>query len=90
MFVSAFAWPHSRDAAAASWIMGAAIAMNAFAAIWAAPARYFNAVLGGISLGWHVTAAADQQVTLFNGAAVSLLVVLLSLVPPRRALLSAS
>jgi hypothetical protein len=89
LFVSAFLWPHSGDAAAASWIMGTSIAMNAFAAIWAASARYFNTVLGLLSLGWHITAAADQSATLVNGAVVSGLVILLSLVPPRRRLAAA-
>jgi hypothetical protein len=90
LFVSAFVWPHSRDAAAASWIMGACIAMNAFASIWAPQARFFNTVIGVLSLGWHITAAADQSVTLANGALVSGLVILLSLVPPRRRLAHAS
>jgi hypothetical protein len=84
LFASAFLWPHSGDAAAASWIMGASIAMNAFAAIWAPPARYFNALLGLLSLAWHITAASNQTATLVHGAVVSGLVILLSLVPTRR------
>jgi hypothetical protein len=84
LFVSAFAWPHSRDACAAAWISGAMITMNAFAAIWASPTRFFNVLLGGMALGWQATAAADQPAARLNGIIVSGLVIALSLVPPRR------
>ena len=90
LFISAFVWPHSRDASAASWIMGASIAMNAFASIWAPPARYFNTVLGVLSLGWHLTAAALHTPTLVHGAVISGFVILLSLIPPRRQLAQVS
>jgi hypothetical protein len=75
LFTSAFMGPHTRDAAAASWIMGAMIAMNAFASIFAWPVRYFNA--------WQVSAAAGQPLLLVNGAIVSGLVVVLALIPGR-------
>jgi hypothetical protein len=83
LFVSAFLGPHTRDAAAASWIMGAMIGMVAFAGIFAWPARYFNAVLGGISLAWQASAAAEQPVTLVNGVVVSGLIIVLSVIPNR-------
>ena len=84
LFVSAFLLPHTWDSCAASWIMGSTIAMNAFAAIWAAPARYFNALLGLMSLGWQTTAAAHEPATLTNGVLVSGLVIVLSVLPARR------
>jgi hypothetical protein len=84
LFVSAFAWPHSRDACAAAWIMGACMGMNAFAAIWASPARFFNVVLGGISLAWQAAAAENQPLAFTNGVGVSLLVIVFSLIPSRR------
>jgi hypothetical protein len=83
LFVSAFMGPHTRDAAGASWIMGAMIAMNAFASIFAWPARYFNVLLGAISLAWQVSAAAGQPVLLVNGVLVSGLVIVLALIPGR-------
>jgi hypothetical protein len=83
LFTSAFMGPHTRDAAAASWIMGAMIAMNAFASIFAWPVRYFNVLLGAISLAWQVSAAAGQPLLLVNGAIVSGLVVVLALIPGR-------
>jgi hypothetical protein len=85
LFVSAFMGPHSRDASGASWIMGAMIAVNAFASIFAWPVRYFNVLLGGISLAWQLSATAGQPVLLVNGVAVSALVIVLSLVPVRAA-----
>ena len=84
LFISAFLWPHSSFAFAASWIMGSCIAMNAFASIWAPPARYFNVVIGAMSLGWQLTAAAREPATLVHGVIVSGLVVLLALAPLRR------
>jgi hypothetical protein len=84
LFVSAFAWPHSRDACAAAWISGAMIVMNAFAAIWASPARFFNVLLGGMALGWQASAASHEPAARLNGIIVSGLVIALSLVPPRR------
>lgn len=83
MFVSAFAWPHSRDACGAAWISGAMIGMNAFAAIWASPARFFNVILGGISLAWQAAAATHEPAARLNGMLASGLVIALSLVPPR-------
>ena len=83
LFVSAFAWPHSRDACGAAWISGAVIAMNAFAAIWASPTRFFNVILGGISLIWQAAAASHEPAARLNGIVVSVLVIALSLVPPR-------
>ena len=84
LFISAFAWPHSRDACAAAWISGAMIAMNAFAAIWASPARIFNVVLAGIALAWQVAAASHEPTARVNAMVVSGLVIVLSLVPPSR------
>lgn len=84
MFVSAFAWPHSRDACAAAWISGALISMNAFGAIWASPARFFNVVLGGISLAWQTAAATHEPAARVSGMVASCLVIALSLVPPPR------
>jgi hypothetical protein len=84
LFVSAFAWPHSRDACAAAWISGAMISMNAFAAIWASPARFFNVLVGGIALAWQAAAAAHEPAARVNGIVACGLVVVLSLVPPRR------
>jgi hypothetical protein len=84
LFVSAFLWPHSSFAFAASWIMGSCIAMNAFAAIWAPPARYFNVPLGAMSLGWQLTAGAAQPLTLVHGVVVSMLVILLAFIPLRQ------
>jgi hypothetical protein len=83
LFVSAFAWPHSRDACAAAWISGAMIGMNAFAAIWASPVRFFNVILGGLSLAWQAAAATHEPAARMNGIVVSALVIALSLVPPR-------
>lgn len=83
LFISAFLWPHSSFAFAASWIMGSCIAMNAFAAIWAPPARYFAVPLGAMSLGWQLTAASDQPLTLIHGVIVSGLVALLAFMPLR-------
>lgn len=83
LFVSAFMGPHTRDAAAASWIMGAMIAMNAIGSIFASPARYFNVLLGAISLAWQASAAAGQPVLLTNGVVVSGLVIVLALIPRR-------
>jgi hypothetical protein len=57
--------------------------MNAFAAIWAPPARYFNVLLGAMSLGWQLTAASEEPLTLIHGVLVSGLVVLLSFMPLR-------
>lgn len=85
LFVSAFLWPHSSFAFAASWIMGGCIAMTAFAAIWASPARYFNVVLGAMSLGWQLTAASKEPLTLVHGVVISGTVIALSFVPQRRA-----
>jgi hypothetical protein len=84
MFVSAFVWPHSRDACAAAWISGAGIAMNAFGAIWAPQVRYFNLPLGFLALVWQVSAAGNDARTLMSGLISSLLVVLFSLVPSGR------
>jgi len=83
MFVSAFAWPHSRDACAAAWISGAGIAMNAFAAIWASQVRYFTLLLAGMSLVWQASAAGDDRLTLISGVLSSGLVIAMSLVPPQ-------
>ena len=84
LFVSAFLWPHSSFAFAASWIMGGCIAMTAFAAIWAPPARYFNVLLGAMSLGWQLTAASNEPLTLVHGVVISGLVIALSFMPLRR------
>lgn len=84
LFVSAFAWPHSRDACAAAWISGAMIAMNAFAAIWASPARIFNVLIGGMALVWQMAAASHEPAARINGVVVSGLVIALALVPARR------
>jgi len=84
LFVSAFAWPHSRDACAAAWISGTMIAMVAFAGIWASPVRFFNVILGGIALVWQAAAASQEPTARMNGIIVSALVIALSLVPPRR------
>jgi hypothetical protein len=86
MFVSAFAWPHSRDSCAAAWISGAGISMNAFAGIWASPMRWFNVLLGGMSLVWQASAAqaAGDSLSFTNGVVTSALVIVLSLVPSRR------
>lgn len=84
MFVSAFAWPHSRDSCAAAWISGAGIAMNAFAAIWASPVRFFTLLLGGMSLVWQASAAGSDVAALTSGVVSSGLVILFSLVPSRR------
>jgi hypothetical protein len=84
MFVSAFAWPHSRDACAAAWISGAMISMNAFAAIWASPVRFFNVLLGGMALVWQMAASAHEPMARISGIVASGLVIALSLVPPRR------
>jgi hypothetical protein len=84
LFVSAFAWPHSRDACAAAWISGAMIVMNAFAAIWASPARFFNVLIGGIALVWQAAAAAHEPAARMNGIVCSALVIALALVPPRQ------
>ena len=83
LFVSAFAWPHSREACAAAWISGAMIGMNAFAAIWASPVRFFNVILGGLALVWQAAAAIHEPTARLNGIVVSGLVIALSLVPPR-------
>jgi hypothetical protein len=83
LFVSAFAWPHSRDACAAAWISGAMIGMNAFAAIWASPVRFFNVILGGIALAWQAAAASQEPAARITGIVASGLVILFSLVPPR-------
>jgi hypothetical protein len=85
MFVSAFAWPHSRDACAAAWISGAGISMNAFAGIWAPPVRIFNVLLGGMSLAWQASAAqaAGDSLSFTNGVVTSALVIVLSLIPSR-------
>ncbi|HWA70777.1 MAG TPA: hypothetical protein VG937_00510 [Polyangiaceae bacterium] len=83
LFVSAFAWPHSRDACGAAWIAGAIMGMNAFAAIWASPVRYFNVILGALSLAWQASAAAHEPAARLNGIIVSALVIAFSLVPPR-------
>lgn len=83
LFVSAFAWPHSRDACAAAWISGAMIGMNAFAAIWASPVRFFNVILGGLALAWQAAAAVHEPAARIHGIVVSGLVILFSLVPPR-------
>jgi hypothetical protein len=83
LFVSAFAWPHTRDECGASWIMGSMIAMNAFSSIWASPVRYFNVLLGGMSLLWQAAAAEHDRLTWTNGVLVSGLVVLLALLPSR-------
>lgn len=84
LFLSAFLWPHSSFAFAASWMMGSFMAMNAFAAIWAPPARYFNVLLGGMSLAWQLTAASREPWTLVHGLLVSGLVIVLSFLPMRR------
>ncbi|HVY27838.1 MAG TPA: hypothetical protein VHB79_14885 [Polyangiaceae bacterium] len=83
MFVSAFAWPHSRDACAAAWISGAGIGMNAFAAIWASQVRYFTMLLGGMSLVWQASAAGNDQLALISGVVSSGLVIAMSFVPPQ-------
>ena len=83
LFVSAFAWPHSRDACAAAWISGAMIGMNAFAAIWASPVLFFNVILGGIALAWQAAAASHEPAARLSGIVASGLVILFSLVPPR-------
>jgi hypothetical protein len=83
MFVSAFAWAHSRDACAAAWISGVAITMNAFAAIWAPQVRYFNVLLGGMSLVWQASAAGHDRAALMSGVISSTLVIALSFVPTR-------
>jgi hypothetical protein len=57
--------------------------MNAFAAIWASPVRFFNVILGAFSLAWQVSAAADEPAARINGMVVSALVIVFSLVPPR-------
>lgn len=85
LFVSAFAWPHSRDACGAAWISGAMISINAFGAIWASPARLFNVLLGGMALLWQNAAAHDEPVARVNGIVVSALIVLISLIPARSA-----
>jgi hypothetical protein len=83
LFVSAFILPYSRDACAAAWIMGSCMGMTAFAGIFASPARYFNLVLGAISLAWQATAASHERAALVNGVLVSALVLGLCLVPRR-------
>jgi len=83
LFVSAFAWPHGRDSCAAAWISGAMIGLNAFAAIWASPVRFFNVILGGLALVWQYAAASHEPAARLNGVVVSGLVIALALVPPR-------
>jgi hypothetical protein len=83
MFVSAFAWPHSRDACAAAWISGAGIALNAFAAIWASQVRYFTMLLGGMALVWQASAAGSDRAALISGVVSSGLVIALSFIPPQ-------
>jgi hypothetical protein len=83
LFVSAFAWPHSRDACGAAWISAGIMGMTAFAAIWASPARFFNVILGGIALAWQLAAASHEPAARLNGIVVSALVIALSLVPAR-------
>ena len=83
LFVSAFAWPHSNFACAAAWIMSGCMGMAALAGIFASPARYFNVVLGAISLAWQASAASHQLAALINGVVVSALVLGLCLVPRR-------
>jgi hypothetical protein len=83
LFVSAFIFPQTRDACGAAWIMGACMGMNAFAGLFASPARFFNVALGGISLAWQASSAAEQPAALINGVTVSGLVIAFSLVPSR-------
>jgi hypothetical protein len=83
LFVSAFAWPHSRDACAAAWISASMMGMTAFAAIWASPTRFFNVILGGMALVWQIAAASYEPAARLNGIIVSALVIAFSLVPPR-------
>lgn len=84
LFVSAFAWPHSRDACGAAWISASLIGMTAFAAIWASAARFFNLIMGGMALIWLTAAASQEPAARVNGIIVSVLVMAFSLVPPRR------
>jgi hypothetical protein len=83
LFVSAFAWPHSRDACGAAWISAVMMGMTAFAAIWASPARFFNVIMGGMALIWQAAAASHEPAARLNGIIVSGLVIAFSLVPPR-------
>jgi len=84
LFVSAFAWPHSRAASGAAWMSGVMIAMIAFSAMWASPSRFFNVVVGGIALAWQAAAAAHEPAARLNGIIVCGLVIALALVPPRQ------
>jgi len=83
LFVSAFAWPHSRDACGAAWISSVMMGMTAFAAIWASPTRLFNVIMGGMALIWQAAAASQEPAARINGVVVSGLVIALSLIPPR-------
>jgi len=59
------------------------IGLNAFAAIWASPVRFFNVILGGLALVWQYAAASHEPAARLNGIVVSGLVIALALVPPR-------
>jgi hypothetical protein len=84
LFASAFLWEHSRDARGASWLMGGMIAMNAFASIFASPARFANVIVGVMALVWHLTAGAEHPLTYLNGVLVSGLVIVLALLPSHK------
>lgn len=83
LFVSAFAWPHSRDACGAAWISAVMLGMTSFAAIWASPTRFFNVLIGGMALCWQAAAASHEPAARINGVIVSALIIALALVPPR-------
>ena len=85
LFVSAFVLPTSRDACAAAWISATMTGMTAFAAIWASPVRLFNVILGGMALLWQAAAASGQPAAYWNGIITSALIMVLALVPSRRA-----
>jgi hypothetical protein len=81
LFISAFAWPHTRASQANSCLVGAAIALTALAGLAVPGARWVNTALA-IWLAVSTLAFVHTgPATIWNNLLVSLFAFIFSLVP---------
>lgn len=81
LWVSAFAWPHSRAQLFNSWIAGMLIVTFALMALEAAPrARYLNAALGVWLIASSIFLPGTNTATMVNHLVVGVVLTTLALV----------
>ena len=83
LFISAFAWPHTRASQTNSWLVGAAIALIALAGLAAPAVRWVNTALAIWLAVSTIVFLHTGPATIWNNLLVSLLAFIFSLVPSR-------